>query len=228
MKMLIDHDTLATLRSGKAPVPFECAHCGRTFYVPKYRVLTALKGNSRNKLDACGQECAHALLKLSQMVTCLQCGKTFEKQASQIRKAPNHFCSNSCSAIYNNQRKKRGDVRRSYAETYLSGLIRADFPDLAIQENVRDLLPGGYEIDILIPSLRLAIELNGPIHYFPIHGEAQLHKIQNADIQKQIELQALGYNLLVVDIARIKHHARTRTFLDAFYPTHIKPLLQSG
>lgn len=228
MKMLIDDDTLKSLSPRDALVPFECGHCHRVFYAPKYRVLTTLKGRSRNKLDACSSECSHALRKRSETVTCLQCGKTFEKRASDMRKSPNHFCSNSCSAAYNNHRKRRGDVRRSYAEIYLSSLIRADFPDLDIQENTRDLLPGGYEVDILIPSLRLAIELNGPIHYFPIHGEAQLEKVRHADIQKQIEIHALGYNLVVIDISHLKHHARTRLFLDNFYPTHIKPLLQSG
>lgn len=35
-------------------------------------------------------------------VQCLNCGKTFLKKVSEIRKYSNHFCSRSCSATYHN------------------------------------------------------------------------------------------------------------------------------
>lgn len=45
-------------------------------------------------------------------VHCLTCAIEFEKFESQIKKSPNHFCSRSCAAKYNNtlspKRKKEG------------------------------------------------------------------------------------------------------------------------
>lgn len=39
-------------------------------------------------------------------VICLNCSLEFEKEQKEIKRNPNHFCSKSCSAAFNN--KKRG------------------------------------------------------------------------------------------------------------------------
>jgi len=36
-------------------------------------------------------------------VICIGCQKVFAKKISQIKKSPNHFCSRSCAATYNNK-----------------------------------------------------------------------------------------------------------------------------
>lgn len=36
------------------------------------------------------------------IVNCKHCHKSFDKIPSQVKKSPNHFCSNSCSASFNN------------------------------------------------------------------------------------------------------------------------------
>jgi len=41
------------------------------------------------------------------IVTCLNCQTIFNKNKSQTRKHPNHFCSRSCSATYNNKGKQK-------------------------------------------------------------------------------------------------------------------------
>jgi CRISPR/Cas system-associated protein Cas10 (large subunit of type III CRISPR-Cas system) len=40
-------------------------------------------------------------------VNCKNCQKEFEKLNNQVIKHPNHFCSRSCSAIYNNKGRQR-------------------------------------------------------------------------------------------------------------------------
>jgi hypothetical protein len=40
-------------------------------------------------------------------VKCQNCKKKFQKQESQIKKSPNHYCSRSCAAIKNNQNPNR-------------------------------------------------------------------------------------------------------------------------
>lgn len=40
-------------------------------------------------------------------VNCLTCDKEFDKANSEIKASPNHFCSRSCSAIYNNRKNPK-------------------------------------------------------------------------------------------------------------------------
>ena len=41
-------------------------------------------------------------------VTCSNCGKEFNKNPSQIKRADNNFCSRSCAATVNNKKYKKG------------------------------------------------------------------------------------------------------------------------
>lgn len=84
-------------------------------------------------------------------------------------------------------------------------------------QNDRALLSSGFEVDIVLPHLKLAIELNGPVHYFPLFGDQKLAKIQAADILKQMELQAIGYNLLVIDVSAYGYFKKVRAMLDEYY-----------
>ena len=66
----------------------------------------------------------------------------------------------------------------------------------------------GLELDIYIPSLSLAFELNGPAHYGPIYGPDALKKTQKRDETKRVACQEKGIKLLVMDVSamsRFKH-----------------------
>lgn len=56
----------------------------------------------------------------------------------------------------------------------------------------------GYEADIVIPAIKLAIEWNGIVHFKPIYGQTKLNKIQQRDAEKQKIASKKGINLLVV------------------------------
>jgi len=71
----------------------------------------------------------------------------------------------------------------------------------------------------------LAIELNGPVHFFPIYGEERLKKCQNRDILKQQEIQQKNINLLIIDISRINSKKQTQIFLNKYFIEIIKPIL---
>lgn len=68
-------------------------------------------------LKLCGPEAVRARSLLSvcilshnlwrMIVTCLHCQSEFDKLLNQIKRFPRHFCSNSCSAKYNNPRKRK-------------------------------------------------------------------------------------------------------------------------
>lgn len=52
------------------------------------------------------------------------------------------------------------------------------------------------EVDLFIPELRTAIEIDGPAHFLPIWGEEKLQKQQAADLVKQGILMDNGYVVL--------------------------------
>ena len=56
------------------------------------------------------------------------------------------------------------------------------------------------EIDLLVPELKVAIEVDGPAHFFPIWGAANLQKHIKADSQKSGLLLSQGFVVI-----RVKH-----------------------
>lgn len=135
-------------------------------------------------------------------VECLHCKKTFRKRASQIKKSPNHFCGSSCAASYNNTHKSRG-IRRSKLEIWLEQELTALYPNLEIHYARKDTINS--ELDIYIPSLKLAFELNGIFHYEPIYGEEKLKSIQNNDNRKFQACLEKGIELVILDVSNLEY-----------------------
>jgi very-short-patch-repair endonuclease len=55
-----------------------------------------------------------------------------------------------------------------------------------------------FEVDLALPAERIAIEVDGPTHFLPIHGEDQLAKQQGRDNRKDMMINAIGFNVLRV------------------------------
>ena len=74
----------------------------------------------------------------------------------------------------------------------------------------------GSELDIYIPSLKLAFELNGIFHYEPIYGDKKLNETQANDGNKFQACQAAGISLCVIDTSGQKYFkpASSQRFLD--------------
>lgn len=122
---------------------------------------------------------------------CKSCGKIVKgKRYSKYKNSV--FCSQTCAAVYNNTHKTHG-YRRSKLERWIEGQLTTLYPSLEIHFNRKDAIDS--ELDIYIPSLKIAFELNGIFHYEPIYSQEQFNKIQNNDqrkfqacLEKQIEL----------------------------------------
>ncbi len=164
---------------------------------------------------------------------CVQCKKEILRTEYELSKKKNKnglvFCSRSCRMTHQNlNNPKKYSCRKSKAEIYLFELIKRDFPNLIVLENDRTILKSKLEIDLFIPEFKLAIELNGPVHYLPIYGEDRLKKCQNRDLLKQQEIHQIGLALIAIDISRLNSKKKTQQFLDEYYISHIKPILNGS
>jgi hypothetical protein len=134
--------------------------------------------------------------------TCTQCSKSFSKRYSEYKKSKNHFCSQSCAGTYNNTHKTKG-TRVSKLEVYLQEQLTKLYPTLEIHYNRKDAINS--ELDIYIPSLKLAFELNGIFHYEPIFGESKLEQIQNNDSRKFGACKDAGISLCIIDVSAMNY-----------------------
>ena len=62
------------------------------------------------------------------------------------------------------------------------------------------------EVDLFLPTLKVAIEIDGPAHFFPIWGQESLNKHIRADAEKAGLLLAGGFVLI-----RVKHTSKSLT-----------------
>lgn len=60
-------------------------------------------------------------------------------------------------------------------------------------------------MDIYIPSLKLAFELNGIFHYEPIFGGKALERSQNNDHRKYQACLEQGIELCIIDVSKQKY-----------------------
>ena len=212
-----------------------CTCCHVPFKVKKSRVYFNNTHNIKNIY--CTPECLSKYkseIRGTIMSECFTCKKPLRQRIHEQHR-DRMFCSHSCASkitnldrwtpLINKLNKGRKGRIRSKAELRIVELIRRDFPTLIVEENVRTLLPSKCEVDILIREKNLAIELNGPVHYFPIYGTDSLNKTKNRDIIKQLEIQQLGINLFVLDISMLNSTKKHQTILDKMYYDNIKPLL---
>jgi len=88
-------------------------------------------------------------------------------------------------------------LRYSKIEAKFYDLIVKEFPQLDILSNDKTMLDG-YEVDIAIPELQLAIEWNGIVHFKPIYGQTKLDNIQTRDTEKLKIASNKDINLIVI------------------------------
>lgn len=175
-----------------------CDTCNKSFERPVGQINKYI--NKGYKVY-CSQKCHYIARNLKVKLNCKNCGKSFEKAKNQFEKTKNHFCSYSCSATYNNKHRKNG-LRVSKLEKYLQSKLLSIYPNLSFEFNKKDIINS--ELDIYIPSLKLAFELNGIFHYEPIYGEEKLLKIQNNDKGKFQSCIEKNISLCVIDTSSQK------------------------
>lgn len=182
-------------------VPLKCGNCQTIFHRTKNRILD--NHNRYGKLiQFCSQQCKgkNESLNGTSKCICNQCNKQIVKVNSQINE--NNFCSKSCAATYNNTHKTTG-YRRSKLEFWLEQQLTILYPNLEIHYNKTDAINA--ELDIYIPSLKLAFELNGIFHYEPIYGKEKFGKTITNDKRKFQACLENGISLCIIDTSKQKY-----------------------
>ncbi len=192
----------------------ECYFCHKSFYVTKKNIINALR-NTKDKCKYCNLKCSaqQKSKNHNKTVNCKQCDKEFIKLVNQIKKTKNNFCSKSCAGTYNSTHKTHG-TRRSKVELWLEEQLIILYPNLHLDFNKKDAINS--ELDIYIPSLKLAFELNGIFHYEPIYGQDKLNKIQNNDNRKLQACADNGISFCIIDISSLSYFkpAKVQKYLD--------------
>lgn len=167
-------------------LPLKCETCSKTFYKIKHYIVVCLNASEdnpkrKNTNKYCSKACQSLAFDRKITRTCLTCGAEVLRQLKEVKKVENSFCNQSCSAKYTNTHKKHG-TRVSKLEVWLSQKLIELYPQYEFHFNKIDTINA--ELDIYIPAIKLAFELNGIYHYEPIYGQEKLNRVQNNDQRK--------------------------------------------
>jgi hypothetical protein len=112
------------------------------------------------------------------------------------------YGSGICSAKYSNAHKTKGS-KISKLELLLQSKLPIMYPSLDFRFNKTDAI--NRELDIYIPALKLAIEINGIFHYEPIFGIKKLINTQNSDKLKLSSCLDKNIELHIIDVSKLLH-----------------------
>lgn len=177
------------------PVSLTCSWCNQSYNRLKRNIIS--KGNPKYCSNAC--QGAYRSSSITVEILCKNCNQSFVSLKRDLKKLnTNRFCTKSCAASFNNKNKSHG-TRRSKFEVQLETILTREFPNLSILYSDKTTIKS--ELDIYIPSLKLAFEIQGIFHYKPIFGQDKLDQILKNDAEKIKKCSELDIHLIQFDIS---------------------------
>lgn len=206
MCIIVNIDELNS-KCNKDQIECICNNCGIVQLRNVYNVRTAIsRGYQKFLCKSCVK-----LTKISTKVhkSCINCNKIFTVSINSLQ----CFCCQSCSAAYNNTHKKYG-IRRSKLEIWVEQELIKLYPNMDFHFNRKSLINS--ELDIYIPTIKTAFELNGIYHYKPIHSDHQFARIKDNDNKKVQACLALGVDIHIINTSsqRFFDISSSKLFLD--------------
>jgi hypothetical protein len=218
----------------KSQISLECKNCKQTFYITQSDFNHRIK-KTKDKLNLfCSKQCANenntfrseiarkkvsetlkqrGLLKRKNKV-CRVCSKEF---FSKTRKTT---CSSQCYKQLLPSIGQRGGMKtsslefhkrnRSSNEKSFFNKIKELFPDARANQRIFN----GWDADIVIPSIKLAIHWNGAWHYEVVINEELFKKVQSKDQLRYKAIENNGYkNYIIQDLGRINNTKVEKEYL---------------
>lgn len=170
--------------------------CGKEFV----RQLSQYKRGN----NYCSVTCRIKGTNKHSIVNCEECNIEIKRHNYKGRNSISgkFFCSKSCTGKYYTRNKTFG-VNRSKFEIWLEEQLPLQFPELEFDFNNKEMI--GYELDIFIPKLNIAIEINGPTHYEPIYGEIRFEQTKRLDNEKKKLCLENGIKHHIIDVSKIRN-----------------------
>lgn len=175
-----------------------CEYCSVSFIKANDQVI-------RYPVHFCSKNCQNLYRRRKEEVSCVVCSKTFMKHLKDIKRTPRHCCSQECAKILRKFHKDWGS-RRSKLEIELEAEMKKTYSFEMIFNDTHI----GYELDVEIPCLDFAIEINGIFHYKAIYGIEKLLQVQKTDREKLQKCIELDINLVVINVSEDKNSKKVR------------------
>jgi hypothetical protein len=155
----------------------------------------------------CSKQCSNNATAVKRacksFIVCEVCGITVKRRQSYIDSSRLHFCGKRCLKKYAATHHLSETKPRSKIEAIIEEVLRAKFPSVNIQYNDRKTIK--LELDIYLPDLKMAFEINGILHYKPIYGKAKLDRTKRNDKLKMGRCKKARIKLHVIDIRGLGH-----------------------
>jgi hypothetical protein len=119
---------------------------------------------------------------------CLNCNKPFKCEPS----SPQKYCSLSCTGSIGGRNSKQG--KRSKNEILFFELCENEFKNVISNENIFN----GWDADIILNDLKIAVLWNGKWHYEQIGKNHSLKQVQNRDKIKLNEITKMGFEPYII------------------------------
>lgn len=206
---------------------YTCATCSKQF-IRARQVSAYVSKHSTKHPKFCSHQCYWESIKTIQPVNCITCNQSYKPSPSshskycsrrcfrialpakchqclsgihpddaKIKYKTYRFCNLQCKELYIKLSQHYGV---SKLERWIQTQLLLLYPTIHFEFNQRAAING--ELDIYIPSLNLAFELNGPFHYEPIYGPEKLKNVQNNDNRKFQACLEQGIELCIIDTSK--------------------------
>ena len=189
-------------------ITLKCIYCD-TAFISTSSYFNHRLTKKRKTVKFCSLKCWYSSKLTTITCKCKECCKEFKKR----KESKQLFCTQTCSGSYNNKHRKTG-TRVSKLEVWLRNELVRLYPALDILFNHKKAI--GSELDIYIPLLNLAFEINGVHHYRVIYSDELFENVQRNDRQKVESCVNEGIDLYAINTSTqvVFKPSTSRRFLD--------------